>query len=291
MVPTSTRSRTLLPGRLTDPSTVWGFVDFMLAHGALGREMRPAPGVKHGDADVFRYVPLAFGLMPVGVRQGFGQPLIRLRPQIKLRLEELGIVGIPNLEDVVFALSDQYRSSYGGSNYATRTRKLGIEDLRARPTQDKLIRSRQGSRCASCGCLLKDTQETLDHIVPWQLIGDVDDGCNWQILCSTCNSGKGSNLSSLLGYLAHGWLYGYDLSGSKYWVKTRYAVLKRDVGCTQATCSAGPTSAQLFVRLVSVRGLHTIDNLVTVCEAHTADDSVPPEIARTVNLAGDTIPV
>ncbi len=50
---------------------------------------------------------------------------------------------------------------------------------------------KQGGRCAICQTDISSRTSHLDHIVPWDYVGDVLDE-NYQMLCETCNERKGT---------------------------------------------------------------------------------------------------
>jgi len=68
-----------------------------------------------------------------------------------------------------------------------------------RETLRKLIKER-GDQCGNCNATSKEDKMTLDHIVPKKMLLDMgldefyDDESNLEVLCSKCNSRKGSQL-------------------------------------------------------------------------------------------------
>ena len=59
--------------------------------------------------------------------------------------------------------------------------------------REKLVNS-QGKKCAICKKDISVSNSHLDHIVPWDYVGD----ClkeNYQMLCETCNTRKGKSTS------------------------------------------------------------------------------------------------
>ena len=52
--------------------------------------------------------------------------------------------------------------------------------------------SAQNNKCNICGKSINVTSSHLDHIVPWDYVGDSLDN-NYQMLCDTCNTRKGSS--------------------------------------------------------------------------------------------------
>jgi hypothetical protein len=115
------------------------------------------------------------------------------------------------------------------------------------------------------------SDETLDHVVPFRLIGDVPDGSNWEILCGPCNTSKGNFVSSLQAAQAHNWIYSTD--GGRFPVddpspETRFLVLSQAGRCTVPGCTVTPKKGQLFIRKVRESGLAIADNLVVRCTIH-----------------------
>lgn len=58
--------------------------------------------------------------------------------------------------------------------------------------REKLI-SQQHRRCAICNKPIDITNSHLDHIVPWDYVGDCLKD-NYQMLCGTCNTRKGKSV-------------------------------------------------------------------------------------------------
>ncbi len=50
----------------------------------------------------------------------------------------------------------------------------------------------QGYKCNICGKIIDNNSSHLDHIVPWDYVGDSLEN-NYQMLCDTCNTRKGSS--------------------------------------------------------------------------------------------------
>ena len=134
----------------------------------------------------------------------------------------------------------------------------------------------QGRRCAVCGALFEAPgDETLDHTVPFRIIGDAPDGANWQILCPACNGGKAERLSALQSLEALNWTY-RDASGSFVCtpsLRTRYVVLAQAGCCEYIGCGASPSTTQLMVQRISDTGLWVADNLHVRCQTHAAEEA------------------
>lgn len=51
---------------------------------------------------------------------------------------------------------------------------------------------KQNNKCAVCGKKISSQNAHLDHIIPWDYVGDnLND--NYQMLCETCNTRKGTS--------------------------------------------------------------------------------------------------
>lgn len=247
--------------RLTRSSTIESFCAFFEYHGALG--MRLGDERVWTPADVMTFVPLAFGLLPVEAVERSRLDL-RIKPAISAHLRSLGVQGSERLVNVLKSISDQYFMTAS----ANRRRKYGISDVRAMPDLYSQLREKQNHRCAVCGAsFLLGTSETLDHVIPWRLVGDVPDGSNYQILCDECNSGKRELLTCLQSPQAGNWIYGKG-SSVEFEYESRFLALALAGGCCVEGCGHGPRDAQLMVRRLSLSGLAVLDNAEVVCEAH-----------------------
>jgi hypothetical protein len=221
------------------------------------------------ERHLFALVPLVFGLMPRAV---FTQrsPYEPLTPHIERHLSHLGLPRDEDLTAILREIGRQYAQTNRGRNLVTGARKYGMSDLRSRRTKYVEIRTRQHERCSTCGILLTGTEETLDHVVPWRLVGDIPDGSNWQILCRPCNSGKGSTISYLQVAAEMNWIYGMTPvpTGALIAAEIRYVTLKRFRKCGVPDCQAGPTERELRVVRRAGDGLLVPDHLAVVCEGH-----------------------
>jgi hypothetical protein len=246
-------------------------------HGALGYRDRSVGGPTSEPARL-SIVPLVFGLLPAEslVRRGHDQ---LVKPSIRFHLATMGAPASESLVDVLKAVADQLWSTwptrirYGNARCR---RKRSIADLRANPSLYKEIRTAQGGRCAVCGILFEEPgEETLDHTVPFRIVGDVPDGANWQILCPACNSGKAECLSALQSLEALNWTY-RDAVGNFVRtpsLRTRYVVLAQAGGCEYTECTALPSTTKLMVQRISVTGLWVADNLHVRCQAHASKEA------------------
>lgn len=150
-------------------------------------------------------------------------------------------------------------------------RKYGMRDIRAMPRTYQGLYSKQAGRCSLCGLELRGTIESLDHVVPFRLIGDVPDGSNWEILCEACNSSKGFLMSSLQALQAHNWVYSTEFGKFPLEVplpETRFLVLAQAGRCTVPGCTITPRSGPLFIQKLRDSGLAIADNLIVRCQAH-----------------------
>lgn len=58
----------------------------------------------------------------------------------------------------------------------------------------------QGGRCAVCRRAITRQQSHVDHIIPWDYVGDELEN-NLQVLCQRCNKQKGNRLAATLHHL------------------------------------------------------------------------------------------
>jgi HNH endonuclease len=269
--------------RPIESRTLDDFEGTLKYHGALGYRDHSVGGPPSELARL-HIVPLVFGLLPTEslVRRGHDQ---LVKPAIRTHLKRVGAPMSESLVDVLKAVADQFWSTwpinirYG--NIRCR-RKGSIADLRANPLLYKQILVTQGGRCAVCGTLFEAPgDETLDHTVPFRIVGDAPDGANWQILCPACNGGKAERLSALQSLEAMNWSY-RDAVGS--YVRTpslqaRYVVLAQAGGCEHTKCKVRPSVAELMIQRISITGLWVADNLQVRCPVHASDEAQRPPIA------------
>lgn len=253
------------PERLANKEAINRFKNLMLRHGALGRgrtDLKPLD-----PSEIEAVVPLIFGFIPESaIRE---RPVdLKVKPLIRIHLESLRIEYDEELVSIIKALSDQYYATSSLNNLA-KPRKFSMSDIRSNGAYRDLIQ-RQNHRCSICGHSFRDHGgETLDHIIPWRLIGDNQDGSNWQILCSDCNSGKSAYLTHLMLLASKNWMYGNTpLSDKDYSNQVRFSVLMRDGRCTFPSCNATPKTNSLTPTKVIDSGLGLYDFLTTRCERH-----------------------
>jgi 5-methylcytosine-specific restriction endonuclease McrA len=255
----------------------------LLRHGVLGMGDATIPAL--GETEKYQIIPLIFALMPAaGVTDRSYDT--KIKPLIRRHLESMNVCYDDELVSIVKSLCDQYFSTSFDQRRIRGIKKLSIADLRVHG-QYSQIAKRQYYRCGICGLNFKDGgTETLDHIVPWRLIGDVPDGSNWQILCLECNNGKSNLFSSLMARDALNWIYSaesrngetpsdsttpgiYDGRSSSFVSnRLRYIVLARDERCTEPGCFADAKSSRLFVEQIHPTGLTLYDFLATKCSKH-----------------------
>lgn len=249
-----------------DKRVLDSFCDFFEYHGVLGFRMGRDLG--WSPVSVLEFVPLAFGLLPIeaAYRVRVDQ---RIKPSIRKHLGVLGVTPSERLVGVVKSISDQYYAT-GLSGHR---RKLGIADIRAMSKLYAGLRGRQSGRCCVCGVSFAsegEAMETLDHIVPWRLIGDVPDGSNFQILCDGCNLGKRDWLSCLQSPCLNNWIYGRPRGAEdRFDPDTRYVALVLAGRCSESGCENGPDVAHLRVSRRFDTGLAVLDNAKVTCEYHT----------------------
>jgi hypothetical protein len=263
--------------RRIDRRTLDHFEGTLRYHGALGYRDVAANGPASED-ERLKIVPLVFGLLPtIAVRRR--GPDQRVKPTIREHLAVLGAPETESLVEVLKAVADQLWATWPltiGYGNARCKRKGSMADLRANPVLYRRIRTGQGARCAVCGKKFDAAgEETLDHTVPFRIIGDAPDGANWQILCPPCNSGKSERLSALQSPEAMNWIYS-DASGgyaSGPSIRTRYVVLAQAGHCEEDGCAVGATTSLLTVQKIAPGGLWVADNLEVRCAGHAAPDA------------------
>jgi hypothetical protein len=249
-------------------------------HGVLGYRDDSVVGPASELARL-RAVPLVFGLLPTDsiVRRRQDQ---LVKPSIRAHLAKVGVPASESLVDVLKAVADQLWSTWPTNNEFGNVRRLpkaSIASLRANLSLYQQIRAKQDERCAVCGVFFEEpSEETLDHTVPFRIVGDAPDGANWQILCRACNLGKAERFSALQSIEALNWVY-RDASGNFVRtpsLQTRYVVLAQAGACEYTGCGATPRSIPLLVQRVSLTGLWVVDNLVVRCPTHASDDAQGP---------------
>lgn len=252
--------------RLVEPAIVSRFRNFLLRHGVLGSGDLSMPPLSHEEK--FEVIPLIFGYMPEKAVKDRSFDL-RVKPIIREHFESIGLTADDELVDIVKTICDQFYST--SPKNLLRRRKFTINDIRANRMHAELLH-RQNHRCTICGIdFRRSGGETLDHVIPWRILGDVRDGSNWQILCAECNAGKSSTISHLLMAESRNWAYGtHDGDGiDNHNNRLRFAVLSRDGKCMQPGCNLGPKETHLSVIRMVQTGLHVYDHYSTWCAEHS----------------------
>jgi 5-methylcytosine-specific restriction endonuclease McrA len=170
--------------------------------------------------------------------------LPEMKPVIRTHLTSLGVdPASRNFEDLVSAIKticECIRTKIAGQG-----RKLGVSDVyHTFPSIYKRIMAEQGNRCRYCGVpLIYGDNLTLDHVAPWHIGGDPQDGSNWAFSCQDCNAGKDWWPYYSLHCTGFNWL---DPRNSVELRKAaRYGALVRDGVCTRT--GVGPSAATLAV--------------------------------------------
>lgn len=251
------------PARLTNPTAIAAFKRWFIFHGGLGYRPADALAVNTAEHERLEVIPLVFGLLPSGT---LNRPrhVSQVKPSIRQHLTQIGLDDTDEtLVELLKRISDQYVRTA-----AKRYRKFGMADLRATPAMYRAVLERQHGRCNVCGVsfLNKGVAQTLDHAIPFRLIGDIRDGANWQVLCEFCNGGKGSVLASLQLAEAYNWVYGGNIPPWRLRRATRYLVLTQQAECS--ICRRTCHEAELHVTKVCAEGLPIADNLRVVCRTH-----------------------
>ncbi|MGV9862641.1 HNH endonuclease [Rhodococcus koreensis] len=128
------------------------------------------------------------------------------------------------------------------------------------------IETRQNDRCGLCGRFLdRSSSPHLDHVLPLAL-GGRDELENIQLLCRSCNLGKGA---------VPVWQLSIPLLERRLTKRLRYCVLARARGnCQVENCASGSTNSELSPLLkmpAAMGGTFTFDNLIAACDTHSSD--------------------
>jgi 5-methylcytosine-specific restriction endonuclease McrA len=264
---------TLLEYHPIHPSSLSVFKDVFLAYGARGYRDNSSFVKVHrlNESEKLQVVPLVFQLLPFSVvNPHSGRRLVDpIKPAIKHHISTIGLdESDHDLIEILKSCSDQYFKCAYAKEFGTKPNKNKISDLRANKTLYKKICDRQNNRCCICGSVLRiQCDETLDHIIPFSLMGDIPDGANWQILCSECNSGKGHYLSALQIPHSINWIYprvDFPVPSRE----TRYCALTRNPQCAHPGCNATAMTRQLRLVHNGHDGLAIYSNLRVYCELH-----------------------
>ena len=220
-------------------------------------------------------IPLVFGLMPKSAifRENKDQ---KIKPLIRENLFAIGFSSIDEeLVSVIKEITDQY---YFTSGKRPSRRKMTISDVRMTYRKDYFnLRDIQNNRCTICGVKLSDSDEHLDHKIPFRLIGDKPGGINWQLLCAKCNVGKSSYISALQPVISQNWIYGLNIEDSEsmnnfddtqWGLPVRYSILMQKKKCDHMGCNANVLNSKLSLKIKISTALPVIDNFSVYCEEH-----------------------
>lgn len=252
------------------------FKTVFLAYGARGGRDPNAysKASKLNDLEKMKIVPLVFQLLPrEAIDPNSGRQLSEpIKPIIMKHLVSIGLQkDDKDLVDILKTVSDQYYqcalAKVDKSKVAMR-KKASIATLMANQPLYKKKLGEQNKRCPVCGSELTESgKDTLDHVLPYSLLGDISDGANWQIMCRECNTGKGDFLSAFQAKEAFNWIYpSVDTTNPS--PATRYASLCINPICSEEECSATSATRSLRVIVENVSGLAVYSNLRVRCELH-----------------------
>lgn len=253
------------PARLNNAARLDDLKAALAAHGALGHAHRLSPAQPPSELRSLSLLPLVFGLMP---RAAF----VRTRPDAPIKpiiIQHLISLGTP-YDDLLVSLLKGVCEQYWVTRPSNRSapRKFGMADVRFRRSIYRRLVESQNGRCILCGApFLGGAVETLDHVIPYRIIGDVPDGANWQIMCEVCNNTKGNYITSLQMLEAHNWVYGGEVPPLDVPLRhTRFIALSQRASCEE--CGSGPRTAHLSVYKRVATGLAVVDNTIVLCHTH-----------------------
>ncbi|MEA2601071.1 MAG: hypothetical protein QOF89_2063 [Acidobacteriota bacterium] len=256
------------PARLNNKSAIESLKRVFSASGVDAAGVG-VPYYEVSEIDRFQALPLVFGLIPARAltRKSASEPI---KPYIREHLTLLGVEPDEDLVSIVKYVADQYYRSGLRSRKLGVRQKAGISDLKAMDylLYRQILHSQNG-RCSICGVVFDgSTQETLDHKLPYRLVGDIPGGSNWQLLCIDCNRGKSSWFGTLQSRFAYNWVYdqGDNVDGPNE--ETRFVVFAQRRACEEEGCGIGPKHARLTIHKVTPTGLAVSDNLRVLCEEH-----------------------
>jgi hypothetical protein len=250
------------------------FKSLFLWHGVLGERVGRGPSELFTENFRNSCVRCVFLLLPRSAFvSGANRRAFFIKPLIREHLLSLGVSPDEELLEILKRVAEQLRLTSVESGVRG-VRKVTIAGLRARnPRRYLSIREMQGDRCGVCGVLLGAVQEELDHVIPFQLVGDIPDGANWQILCRSCNASKSGFLSAWQHPEAMNWVYGNLVHVAKSPTPTtHYTVLVINKRCV--ICGRGADSAELDVFSRVRDGLFVADHLDVVCRDCVRDSQM-----------------
>lgn len=255
-------------------STIDAFKTLFTGHGALGKASYEqwSCAVNFTENQKRQILPLVFGLIPPNLFQIPTSPYRAVKPEIVKHLNNLGLDSNDNdLVEIIKKISDQYYFCISDQQRSSQ-RKGRISTLKSDANLYKKVLSRQNHRCSFCGVLFDNiVLETLDHIIPYKLLGDPPEADNWQILCKPCNSGKKEYISNLQSPQAWNWIYNSNEINSPIAEDLRYVVLSSSLKCSVPGCSAKKHNEQLIVTRKEKNSLPVLWNVAVYCRAHLPD--------------------
>jgi 5-methylcytosine-specific restriction endonuclease McrA len=198
---------------------------------------------------------ILFTLLPADLL--FEEPPIEQKPLIAEHLIAMGIEPSASLVSAVKCVCEHFQRKRSAS------RKFGINDVYVRfPQVYRQLMQRQNERCCYCGAqLIYGDNATLDHIWPFHLGDDPNDGANWCFACALCNRGKGEFPTYSLTGAGVNWISPNERN--ELTAKARFATFARDRRCV--VCSTGPDTTVFCVVKKIDSGCWVLDNLKTVC--------------------------
>ena len=236
------------------------FKNIFLAHGVKETAFEKIKDIS--EQDKLSVVPFFFYLIPTDLITGDNEKYSLVKPMIRSHLNLIGVRSQDeDLVDTIKRIGNHFSNCINEKN----SRKRSIADLRMDYKLYQKFLNYQNYRCRSCGVLLDDNNQELDHIIPYKLLGDPLDGANWQILCSKCNLGKGGLFSPLQSNEALNWIYDKrDLE--KISDKLHFLCFALSKKCSICGSDAGTT--ELKIKKRALTGLSVASNMIVVCDNH-----------------------
>jgi len=247
-----------------DHSILELFKNIFLAHGIKGyRDEGAFEKIKDISEQVkLTLVPYFFYLIPTDLITAENEKYNLVKPLIRSHLKLIGVRSQDeDLVDTIKRIGDHFSDCI----YERNSRKRSIADLRMDYKLYQKFLDYQKYRCRSCGVLLDDNNQELDHIIPYKLLGDPLDGANWQILCSKCNLGKGGLFSPLQSNDALNWIYDKK-DVEKISDKLHFLCFALFKKCS--ICGSDTATTELRIKKKASTGLSIASNMVVVCDKH-----------------------
>jgi 5-methylcytosine-specific restriction endonuclease McrA len=262
--------------RLQNLDSLDFFTQIFAYHGVFGRReiIDQTRTTSYSEFERLKVTPLVFGLMPLQAlsRDSISVPI---RGAIATHLRCLGINDDPSIVSIIKEISDQFYQAKSSKIY--RKSKYSISRvIQAHGQVYREMQLTQNNRCAICGLNFtatnnnKNAQQTLDHCIPWNLIGDPSDGSNWQILCQQCNNAKSHYLSNFQFSEILNWVYTdkmENLAEAQPSTQTRYIVLSQKNACEYPNCTKNRHNSELFV-FVDQNAIAVVDHCKVYCQEH-----------------------